>query len=75
MSKESVNTTEHVRELLEPKRPADALEKQLDKLEFSELLHAVFQLTHDEQRQLLASVSPEWRPNWLRNCRTPTPPI
>jgi magnesium transporter len=60
MSKESVNTTEHVRELLEPKRPADALEKQLDKLEFSELLHAVFQLTHDEQRQLLASVSPEW---------------
>ena len=60
MSKESLNTTEHVRELLEPERPAAALEKQLDKLDFSDLLHAVFQLSHDEQRKLLSSVSPEW---------------
>ena len=60
MNKEALTTTEHVRELLEPERPPKALEKQLDKLEFSDLLHAVFQLSHDEQRKLLASVTPEW---------------
>jgi len=54
-----MKTTDQLRALLKPERPPEALERQLDKINSADLLHAVFQLSPDEQRQLLEAVSPE----------------
>ncbi len=59
MTRNNIAARDQIRSLLETERPPAALERQLDRLDSAELLHAVFQLTPDEQRQLLSAVSAE----------------
>jgi magnesium transporter len=48
-----------IRDLLETQVPQEEVEGFIDTLQPSELLHAVFHLTQDEQRTLLAMISAE----------------
>lgn len=53
------NTREHIRQLLQREAWPAEWDKRLEEIDSSELLHAVFQLDPDEQRQLLSAVSAE----------------
>ena len=57
MSQNNISVRNQIRELLESEESTAALEKTLDEIESAELLHAVFQLSEDEQRQLLSAIS------------------
>ena len=59
MTKSNISTRDQIRSLLESDRPPAALDRQLEKFDSAELLHAVFQLTEEEQRKLLSAVSAE----------------
>jgi len=59
MTKNTISTSDQIRSLLEHERPPADLDRQLEKIDPAELLHAVFQLTQDEQRKLLSAVSAE----------------
>jgi len=59
MTKSNISVRDQIRSLLESERPPAALDRQLEKLDSAELLHAVFLLTEDEQRRLLSAVSAE----------------
>ena len=50
---------EQLRHLLLSEAPSSEVEQILDSFESPELLHAVFQLSPDEQRQLLSTISAE----------------
>lgn len=57
MATNHITAREKIRSLLQSESPSAALEIQLDNINSAELLHAVFQLTPDEQRKLLTTIS------------------
>ena len=59
MVQNNTSVKNQIRVLLETEDPSIALEKKLDEIDSAELLHAVFQLSADEQRQLLSAISVE----------------
>ncbi len=59
MTQNNISERNQIRILLESEEPSAALEKKLDEIDSAELLHAVFQLSVDEQRQLLTAISSE----------------
>ncbi|NNJ64118.1 MAG: magnesium transporter [Xanthomonadales bacterium] len=59
MSKTDLDTREQIRSLLQTDRPHEALDRQLARFDSADLLHAVFQLSPEEQRKLLTAVSAE----------------
>jgi len=59
MPEEKLSHREQLSEALELNRPRKTLERIMDNMESAEMLHAVFNLTPDEQRQLLSVISAE----------------
>ncbi len=53
------DTKEQIRQLLQSQTSRGLWDEKLEEIDSSELLHAVFQLDPDEQRQLLSAVSSE----------------
>jgi len=59
MAMQKIEAWEQIRSLLYSQAFPGALEALLDSVQPTELVHAIFQLTEDEQRKLLSIVSPE----------------
>lgn len=59
MTTSNISARDQIRTLLESDSPAPVLDRQLEKFDSAELLHAVFLLTEEEQRRLLSAVSAE----------------
>jgi len=59
MTQNNISERNQIRTLLDSEDPSAALEKKLDEIDSAELLHAVFQLSTEEQRQLLSAISVE----------------
>lgn len=59
MTTGNISARDQIRTLLESDSPAQVLDRQLEKFDSAELLHAVFLLTEEEQRRLLSAVSAE----------------
>lgn len=59
MSSKNIAAKDRVRQLLESEQTPSAIEQWLDEIDSAELLHAIFQLTPEEQRNLLSIVSAE----------------
>ena len=59
MTTGNISARDQIRILLESDSTAAVLDRQLEKFDSAELLHAVFLLTEEEQRRLLSAVSAE----------------
>ncbi|MEE4217404.1 MAG: magnesium transporter [Xanthomonadales bacterium] len=59
MMTSNISARDQIRLLLESGSTGPVLDRQLENFDSAELLHAVFQLTEDEQRRLLSVVSVE----------------
>jgi magnesium transporter len=59
MTQNDTSLKSQIRMMLETEGSSLALEKKLEEIDSAELLHAVFQMSEDEQRQLLSAISAE----------------
>ena len=59
MNERKLTAREQILDLIASGLPASSLEEQLHRFDSADLVHAVFQLTPDEQRRLLSTISAE----------------
>ena len=59
MNGNNIATKERIRQLLESEQAPSTIEQWLNEIDSADLLHAIFQLTPDEQRNFLSVVSAE----------------
>ncbi len=67
MIKDNTSLRDQIRSLLQTENPSAELETILDEHESSELVHAVYLLTPEEQRKLLSAVSAESAADLVEN--------